>query len=120
MHAGIHQLIAAAALDLDDEILAIFVQAQRTTVFRNGGCADQDETFHGHLYKEGGSEPESGAANAAAKNVARMRGGGDRCGSLSWTGGGLKEKPARPGPDPALQVQALRACLRWAMSPIIC
>ncbi|MNY46650.1 hypothetical protein D3C86_1818490 [compost metagenome] len=53
MHAGIHQLPAVAALDLDDEILAILEQAQGTAVFRNRGGVEQNKTFHGFLKGRG-------------------------------------------------------------------
>src|SRR5471032_1457598 len=49
VHAGVHQLSAVAALDLDDEVLAVFEQAQGTAVFRNRSGVEQNETFHERL-----------------------------------------------------------------------
>ncbi len=56
VHARVHQLPAVAALDLDDEILAILEQAQGTAVFRDRGGVEQNETFHGNLYKGEGKQ----------------------------------------------------------------
>ncbi|MNT45074.1 hypothetical protein D3C72_1816320 [compost metagenome] len=47
VHARVHQLAAVAALDLDDEVVAVLEQAQGTAVVGNRGGVEQDKTFHG-------------------------------------------------------------------------
>ncbi|MNI59207.1 hypothetical protein D3C73_1143580 [compost metagenome] len=58
VHARVHQLPAVAALDLDDEILAVLEQAKGTAVFGNRGGIEQNETFHGAHLKKIGSTGE--------------------------------------------------------------
>jgi hypothetical protein len=45
MGAGVHQLIAVSTLDLDDEVIAIFEQAQGAAS-GNGGGIQEYEAFH--------------------------------------------------------------------------
>ncbi|MOA15103.1 hypothetical protein D3C78_1352440 [compost metagenome] len=68
MHAGVHQLSAVAALDLDDEIFAVLEQAQGTAVFGDRGGVEQNETFHGTLIEKGKTVIDQG--NPARLGVA--------------------------------------------------